>query len=1113
MTKRTRLNLHCHSDLSDGSLPPESLASALARGGVHFVALTDHDSTVGTQRFREAAEHEGMECFTGVEMTAYHAGVELHLLGYGFDLDHTELQAALKALRRNRATGFHAALDSAVGLAREAAGSKEPHRAENGVPPTAECANAIGLLHRAGGKVFLAHPLFAAPDLDELDRLLTELKALGLDGVEAYYAPYPVETRESLAELARKHALLVCGGTDFHGNEQTPPEPVGIDMPTPLWKEFRDAVALPAASRPAGEPRRPHPGDTALDQAFRWRQFLLRIILPAVLTIALFVGELIGVFLPATERSMLERKRENSKDLTALAISILDEYREEVRQGELETEAAQRLALQRLRDMHYGPEGKDYFWVTDMQPRMLMHPYRSDLEGEDLSDFRDPEGKRVFAAFVEEVSDDGEGFVRYMWQWKDDPARVAPKLSYVKLYEPWDWIVGTGIYLDDVEAEITELTNSLARISLAITALVAVLLFFIAQQSLKLERQRRRAGEALRYSHEKYRTLVESAGHGSLMVLEGRCAYANRPMLELLGYTEDELRLHDLADLLPNAKPEENETVRHFTDLLEGKPAPTTWRGELRTRDGGCIEAQLSVKTIALNGRTGLVITLGGTSHEPGAILGEGPQTDRQLTQDLHTSLLFLNEPIQTYVKPALTCPLRTPACDAAAFMGKAGASAVLVAAESGDPIGIVTDADLRSRIVASRMDVKRPIFEIMSSPLAWATENTLVYQAMLRMQDQHIQHLVVRGADGSVAGIVRNRDLLQFPRYAGGVVAKEVQHAERPEDILAARRRLPAVVTSLLNAGARPQSVMRVIASVHDASTEKLLRLAMDRLGPPPARFAFLCMGSQGRQEETLVTDQDNGIIYEDLSDGADAAASYFEELGRQVCEWLDAVGYEYCRGGVMARNELWRGPLAQWKDRLGTWISAGEPSDILKFDMVFDFRCVYGAPELASALRRFVFAHVERHPAFLLHFARNTLQYKPPLGWFGQIGARSGNEGGRTVNLKDAMMCVVKYARIYAVREGFAEANTLGRLQRMAQMGLVTEEGYEETAAAYELLMRLRLNHQADAIAAEQQPDNAVPLAELTHIESKALREAFNQVLTIQKQLSYDFLGMDQT
>lgn len=355
--------------------------------------------------------------------------------------------------------------------------------------------------------------------------------------------------------------------------------------------------------------------------------------------------------------------------------------------------------------------------------------------------------------------------------------------------------------------------------------------------------------------------------------------------------------------------------------------------------------------------------------------------------------------------------------------------------------------------------------------------------------------------------------DLLQFHRYASAVVTREIQRAESPEAIARAHARLPAIVAVLLESGTRPQSVMRFISAVHDAATAQLLRLAIDHAGPPPARFAFICMGSQGRQEETLVTDQDNGIVYEDLEDQCKAAEAqaYFENLGKQICTWLDAVGYDFCVGGIMAQNPLWRGPLSKWQKQLGGWIGASEPDDILKFDMFFDFRCVYGATDIAHALRTSVFEQVKSHDAFLMHFARNAIRYKPPLGWFGQIRTRSSGEEAPTVDLKDAMMPIVEFARIYAIREHFAEANTLARLNRMAQMGRLSDTGHEETVVAYEFLMRLR--EQANAIAAGEKPSNNLAPDSLTQIEIKTLREAFSQITTIQAHLSYDFLGVDET
>ncbi len=179
---------------------------------------------------------------------------------------------------------------------------------------------------------------------------------------------------------------------------------------------------------------------------------------------------------------------------------------------------ARRRAVEELRRLRYGPESKDYFWINDMHPYLIMHPYRPDLEGKDISGFSDPNGKKLFVEFVKTVKIGGAGYVDYQWQWKDDPQRIVPKISYVKEFDPWGWIIGTGIYVEDVRAEIAAITRRLTAVCLAILLLIIGLSSYVIWQSAGSQRRQRLADEALRESEEKYRLLAGTPG----AILSGR---------------------------------------------------------------------------------------------------------------------------------------------------------------------------------------------------------------------------------------------------------------------------------------------------------------------------------------------------------------------------------------------------------------------------------------------------------------------------------------------------------------------------------------------------------------------------------------------------------------
>ena len=251
-----------------------------------------------------------------------------------------------------------------------------------------DIGEAIALIHRPGdvhsGRI---HSVYES-DLEQLDGFIGELKLLGLDGIEAIYAPFSETDQASLRSLAEKHNLLACAGTDFHGAKGPGSPLFAIEMPREDWIKFRKAVfSSPAISiEPTGpsksvsNPPTARSAPTGKPHHFRRRSFVLRIFLPTFIAIALFLAAFWGIILPSFEQTLLERKREMIRELTNSAWSILASYEQDEQAGLLTRDQAQALAMARIEALRYGPEGKDYFWIQDMQPRMIMHPYRVDLE-------------------------------------------------------------------------------------------------------------------------------------------------------------------------------------------------------------------------------------------------------------------------------------------------------------------------------------------------------------------------------------------------------------------------------------------------------------------------------------------------------------------------------------------------------------------------------------------------------------------------------------------------------------------------------------------------------------------------------------------------------------
>lgn len=1225
MHDTTRVDFHCHSNHSDGFHPPRDLAGRLASARVRYAALTDHDTTAGLVAFEEALSREGINCIPGVEITVGSDDDRLHLLAYGFDPEDEALQARLKQ-RRDSRSGRNGADAIPSHGRRPAPGGPAATEPGESAAWLEDLIKVVAMVHQAHGRAFLAHPLSLTQDPDTLDRFLGLVRGAGVDGLEALYASYSELERFTLTDLARKHGFLISAGSDYHGPQHVGPPRPGMDMPTAQWKAFRDAVIAsprPTRDRPAEPPERMPLREPPM------KDFILRVLVPALLAIGLFVSSMFAVFIPASERQLLDRKKEMIRELTNSAWSILAEYERQERSGKLTSEEAQTAARARIAAMRYGPEGKDYFWITDMTPRMIMHPYREDLVGQDLSDFEDPGGVKLFVEFADLVRRDAEGYLEYIWQWKDDPQRLAPKESYVRGFGPWGWIIGTGLYIEDVEEEIRQLTSQVIDVSVVITVFIVLLLFFITHQSLRIERRRRDAVEELDESLAKYRVLVEAGTDGTIMVIEGKCTYSNGTAQDLLGYTAEEFSLLDVFDLFPANDGDEEEGSDRVRALLEGEETPEQFTAQLKGRDGMSHDVVLSATPMSFAGKKGIILGLKdislhkrveealGESREKydvltenlsigvlrtgvrgggvfielnpaamkifgfsgkedfqgrhlveffdeaevgraflGSLRDEGTaprrivrlrredgdvsivtlsaalssgdqageyadiivdditertraQEDREnLIIELQTSMLFLNEPIRYIMGELSACRMGDSVEKVAGAMQREGCSAMAVMSEGEELVGIVTNHDFRERVLRVRGDIGRPVFEIMSAPVVGIEQDALVYEAILRMQEHAIRYLVVRSDGGAPVSILQDRDLIRIDRYSVSVLTREIQEAVSVQEIASTQARLPVLVKGLLDSGARSRSVTRIITTVADTIIERLVALAVERLGPPPARFAFVALGSEGRGEQTLKTDQDNALIFEDpKEEDKEAWTAWFQAFSVLVCDWFDEAGYALCGGDLMAKNPDWCQPLSVWKGYFRKWVATADPQEMLEINKFFDFRLAYGDQGLLDDLRASLRESFRSQAPFFYHFAETALLAKPPLGLFGKIVVESGEDRSRTFSIKDPMMLIVGFARLYALRHDLVEANTVDRLNRLYDLNVLTSAMHRETVQGFDYLMRMRLAHQARAISEGRPPDNRIDRNRLTELEVSMLKQIFSQITGMQNKIRNDF------
>lgn len=438
---------------------------------------------------------------------------------------------------------------------------------------------------------------------------------------------------------------------------------------------------------------------------------------------------------------------------------------------------------------------------------------------------------------------------------------------------------------------------------------------------------------------------------------------------------------------------------------------------------------------------------------------------------------------------------------EAARLMRDRNVSCLIVAQT---PPGILTDRDLRNRVLAEGRSDATPVAEVMSAPAALLPADSLVFEALLLMQERGIHHLLV-GGQQRIVGVVTNTDIVRRASNNPSFLPRQLQRAQTLDELRDYAEQITATVGTLLESGARIGDIGRMVAVAHDALLQRLLRDAEAALGAPPCPYAWLVLGSEGRFEQTLRTDQDNALVYAD--DAPPDADSYFAQLATRVVEQLVACGFPRCPGEIMASNPLWRQPLATWQSYFRDWIAMPDPEALLRVTIFFDYRRVHGALDAEAGLRPTI-AEAADNRIFLGRLARTALHQGAPIGWFRRLITEREGDQGDVIDLKErGTALIVDLARLHALEANVAVTNTLARLRAAAQHGSLSTTGASELAAAFELISMLRLRHQYRQLQHGAPPTNTVPLDELNALERRELKEALRIVARMQESIEVDY------
>ncbi len=485
----------------------------------------------------------------------------------------------------------------------------------------------------------------------------------------------------------------------------------------------------------------------------------------------------------------------------------------------------------------------------------------------------------------------------------------------------------------------------------------------------------------------------------------------------------------------------------------------------------------------------------------------------RTSTPPKEEALQFFNQPVSVlFTKEVVSCSRNRTIQDAADIMSRKHCSSILVRDEADRYVGLVTDNDLRKKVIAVGYDIKRPVTDVMSEELHSIPEQSLIFEALMEMMQRNIKHLAVTDDQGRVAGVVTNTDLLTAQGQSPFFLLREIVGAESVEEIYDKHRRLPRIVQNLINSGAKARNVTALISTIADAVLKRLIDFAVEDLGPPPCKFAFMILGSEGRREQTLKTDQDNAIVYEDVSDDRrQEVQQYFLSFGEKVCAWLDSSGYAFCKGGVMAQNPKWCQPLSAWKEYFSAWIRKAEGEALLQASIFFDLRSGFGDPELIGALRDHMFSALSGWAGFFRNLTENALYFKPPLGFFRNFVVESKGEHRNAFDIKSGMQPIVDFARIYALNQRIEETNTQERLHQLYLKKVLAWQDYNELDQGYSFLMQLRFVRQVAAVVEEGgAPDNYINPKKLSRLEQTMLKEIFKRIEKFQTKLGFDFTGI---
>lgn len=452
-------------------------------------------------------------------------------------------------------------------------------------------------------------------------------------------------------------------------------------------------------------------------------------------------------------------------------------------------------------------------------------------------------------------------------------------------------------------------------------------------------------------------------------------------------------------------------------------------------------------------------------------------------------------------------CSPNTPIHVAMEMIDKAQRRSIAIIDEQQHPIGILTLRDVMVRVTLPRIDIDTPIHTVMTPVKDFLSPDDFAYEAALIMAQGGFGHVCVVDK-GRFIGLLSERDLFSLQRVGLGNLSRAIQHSNDITTLKQLSIDINQFTDQIMAQGASVIQLMRLITTLNDLITQRVIHICENEMGKPDVPYTWLAFGSEGRMEQTLKTDQDNGILFDTDNNDPENIRTQLLPLAKHINNALAEVGFTLCPGNIMAGNPECCLSTDEWRSRFASWVESGSPEHLLKASIFFDFRVLHGDEHSANELRKWLNKKTAQNSRFRQQMAANALRNRPPLGLFRDFATSGNKEHPNSIDLKThGITPFVDAARIIALASNIDETNTIARIKQAVANDTIRKESAESWLEAYQYIQLLRMRNHRQQSHKGKELSNFLDPDELNELERRILKESFRQARKIQTKLALDY------